>query len=326
MSTFYLLFDRVEIEQANAIPSPLTYGFPAIGGFVGAIHHLARRLAADDPLALGGVLIACHRCAPRIFRARHYDDATFIQGRNPLLKSGETAAIVEEGKVNLTVSLVVEATGDGNSVRERKEMLCQRFKEMLMQQRVAGGSVRAIADVRLYEHHHADELAFALAPAFVLTDAREEMAVLLAELRSGVRHCYRRGKVRPIEPETATGLPPRPQATALDVLLATAELFHLPPCEDETAWGEYSVKKGRGWLVPIAVGYQGIAPRYAPGEVRHLRTPDYPSHYVEAVHSLGRWVFAPTLAGGGEVTLEEHFWRYQPPRNNLYLFTTSPHH
>lgn len=327
MSRFYLLFDRVDIEQANAISGPLTYGFPAIGGFVGAIHHLARRLNTEKiPLSLGGVLIACHRCTPQIFRAGRDSDATFIQSRNPLRRSGETAVIIQEGKMALTVSLVVEITGARDTVLDNRKMLCRQLKELLMQQRIAGGSVRKIDKVRLYEPQQTDKLAHALAPAYVLTDAREEMAVLLEELRSGVRHHYQRGKIKPLEPQNPTGLPPKPQANALDVLLATSKLFHLPPDAGETAWKHYSIKNGRGWLVPLAIGYQAISREYPPGEMLNTRNPDYPSRYVETVYSLGRWVFAPRLETGGETALEHHFWRYQPPQENLYLFSTSPHH
>ena len=327
MSTFYLLFDRVDIEQANAISGPLSYGFPAIGGFVGAIHHLARRLNREKiPLSPGGVLIACHRCAPRIFRAGRYSDATFIQSRNPLRKNGETAAIIEEGKVDLTVSLVVEIEGARDTVLDDRKMLCQQLKERLMQQRIAGGSVRKIKDVHFYEQQKTSELAYALAPAFVLTDARDEMAVLLEELRSGIRHHFMRGKIKSVEPQTPTGLPPKPQANALDVLLATAQWFNLPPDEGETAWKSYSIKTGRGWLVPLAIGYQAISRNYPPGEMLNTRNPNYPSRYVETVYSLGRWVFAPRLETSGETTLEHHFWRYQPPQENYYLFRTSPHH
>lgn len=327
MSRFYLLFDRVDIEQANAISGPLNYGFPAIGGFVGAIHHLARRLNTETfPLSLGGVLIACHRCTPQIFRAGRYSDATFIQSRNPLRRNGETAAIVEEGKVALTVSLVVEITGARDTVLDHDEMLCRQLKELLMQQRIAGGSVRKIKDVHLYQQQQTGELAHALAPAFVLTDAREEIPVLLEELRSGVRHHYQRGKIKPLDSEPPTGLPPQPQANALDVLLATAQLFHLPPDEGETAWKRYSIKNGRGWLVPLAIGYQAISRDYPPGEMLNTRKPDYPSRYVETVYSLGKWVFAPRLETAGEAPLEQHFWRYQPPQETLYLFSTSTHH
>ncbi|VEI44827.1 CRISPR-associated protein [Actinobacillus equuli] len=55
----YLLFDHVEIQAANTISSPITYGFPALTGFTGAIHALSRKLFPQQ-VELGGVMIACH--------------------------------------------------------------------------------------------------------------------------------------------------------------------------------------------------------------------------------------------------------------------------
>ena len=57
----YLLVSRIEINNANAISSPLTYGFPAITGFTGAVHALSRKISQVDGLqniCLDGVLIA----------------------------------------------------------------------------------------------------------------------------------------------------------------------------------------------------------------------------------------------------------------------------
>ena len=105
---FYLLFDRMQIQAANAISGPLSYGFPALNGFLGAIHALNRRLPESEGITLGGVLVACHHCDVQLYRPHPYADATFNQSRNPLKKNGDTAAIIEEGKVHLTVSLLVE--------------------------------------------------------------------------------------------------------------------------------------------------------------------------------------------------------------------------
>ena len=57
---FYLLLERIEIQGANAISSPLTYGFPALTGFLGAIHALARKMPFPVSLTFGGALVASH--------------------------------------------------------------------------------------------------------------------------------------------------------------------------------------------------------------------------------------------------------------------------
>ena len=103
---FYLVFKHIKIQAANAISGPLSYGFPAISGFVGAIHALSRKL--NGQATLNGVMIACHNYELQAYQATPFSDRTFVQTRNPLKKNGETAPIIEEGKVHLEVSLVVE--------------------------------------------------------------------------------------------------------------------------------------------------------------------------------------------------------------------------
>ena len=64
---FYLVFKHIKIQAANAISGPLSYGFPAISGFVGAIHALSRKL--NGQATLNGVMIACHNYE---LQAYHY--------------------------------------------------------------------------------------------------------------------------------------------------------------------------------------------------------------------------------------------------------------
>ncbi len=327
MSRFYLLFDRIEISAANALSGPLSYGFPAISGFVGAVHRLARGIPEDSPITLGGVLIASHRCDVRTFQADRWSDKTFIQTRNPIKKDGKTAAIIEEGKVDLTVSLVIEVDGDYNTIVKNQTELSDKLRQRLFQQRIAGGSVEKIAAVGWFSPETLTDLARLLTPAFILTHASDEMAAIVAELRTGMVHKFDNyeEEVRLLSPETPTGLPANPEATALDAILATAAIYRIPPQNEEmTQWTHYSVKRGRGWLVPIAIGYQGIRDPFPPGGIAHLRNPQYPAQYVETLYSLGRWEFALSFSGRPDQPsqLSDHFWRYQPSANDLYLFTT----
>ncbi|MEX1670011.1 type I-F CRISPR-associated protein Csy2 [Zhongshania guokunii] len=295
--TSYLLLDRLEIQAANTISSPLTYGFPAITGFVGAIHALGRRLPAENGISLGGVLIASHQCSVQQYRPHSYADYTFNQTRNPIKKDGKTAAIVEEGKVNLTVSLVIEVNIDRQAhkaLRESADEFEQTIKQLIMQQRIAGGSVFNMRSIKWFESTSRD-LQRALLPAFVLMDAQNDLAEITEEIRKN-----------------------QPQATALDALIDVETMHHIPPDTEqkETEWRATSVKTGRGWLVPIPIGFQGIAPLIAPSQLANSRNPEYPSQYVECVYSLGKWVFPYRLND-----LSACFWRYSQPQNNLYLVT-----
>lgn len=293
----YLVLRKIEIESANTISSPLTYGFPAITGFLGAIHALNRKLdEAGFQVKLTGVLIACHGIHIQRFRPHAFADYTFNQSRNPVKKDGNTASIIEEGKVNLTVSLIVEVNTTLRSsatLSEDSDEFEQLCKTSLLQQRIAGGSVRSIQSVQLKERSEATELWKRLLPASVLMDASKDLIEITQSLQKD-----------------------NPEATALDGLIEVATLHHEPvdTSINKNGWQTRSVKTGRGWLVPIPVGYQAITPQFLPGELAHCRNPEYPSQYVETLYGLGKWVFPNRLPE----EISRCFWRYRQ-ENNLFL-------
>ena len=201
----YLLVSRIEINNANAISSPLTYGFPAITGFTGAVHALSRKISQVDGLqniCLDGVLIACHSCQPQTYRENSYKDFTFIQTRNPLKKDGKTASIIEEGRCHLTVSLVIGVYANDDLADEQSSLLASKVWQLIQQQRIAGGSVVKLSyfePVTFCKDADIDNFKTRLLPAFILTDAHKTLQSMTQQLQSK-----------------------NPQATALDALIETA--------------------------------------------------------------------------------------------------------
>ena len=283
---YYLFFDHVKIHNANAISSPLTYGFPAISGFVGAIHALNRKIESTDPIYLDGVLIACHECDVQVYRPNDYSDYTFRLTRNPVAKNGDTRAIIEEGRVHLDVSLLIEVKIENFEALyddDQKNEFVNQMKQKLYQQRIAGGHVLEIGDAKLIPSDASDEtLANLLLPAFVLVEAQQDLQEITAELQQQ-----------------------DPNATALDALIETAMLHHHP--QEKGHWQTTSVKQGRGWLVPIPLGYQAISPLFAAGKLQEARSNEYQSQFVECIYGLGKWVFPLRL----KENLSQAFWRYQ---------------
>lgn len=283
---YYLFFDHVKIHNANAISSPLTYGFPAISGFVGAIHALNRKIESTDPIYLDGVLIACHECDVQVYRPNDYSDYTFRLTRNPVAKNGDTRAIIEEGRVHLDISLLIEVKIENFEALyddDQKNEFVNQMKQKLYQQRIAGGHVLEIGEAKLIPSDASDEtLANLLLPAFVLVEAQQDLQEITAELQQQ-----------------------DPNATALDALIETAMLHHHP--QEKEHWQTTSVKQGRGWLVPIPLGYQAISPLFAAGKLQEARSNDHQSQFVECIYGLGKWVFPLRL----KENLSQAFWRYQ---------------
>ncbi len=304
----YLLFKKVMIDGANTISSPLTYGFPAITGFLGSFHAMSRKMADDESLSevsLGGVLLACHDCQPQVYRPNTYNNYTFNQTRNPIKKDGKTASIIEEGKCRLVMSFVVEVLADTILTTEQQASAIQNTKQWIQQQRMAGGSVRGLArfePVQFFDNSDISAVIPQLLPAFVLMDAQNEFAQIINDVQKD-----------------------DPDATPLDALIEVCALHQIPETQKngDTKWLTTSRKSGHGWLVPMPVGYQGISELYDSGVMQNVRNPEYPSQYVEALYSLGKWVYPQRLNRiGGEHDIANAFWRYRyDADDSLYLVT-----
>lgn len=304
----YLLFKKVMIDGANTISSPLTYGFPAITGFLGSFHAMSRKMADDESLSevsLGGVLLACHDCQPQMYRPNSYNNYTFNQTRNPIKKDGKTASIIEEGKCRLVMSFVVEVLADTTLTTEQQASAIQNTKQWIQQQRMAGGSVRGLArfePVQFFENSDISAVIPQLLPAFVLMDAQNEFAQIINDVQKD-----------------------NLDATPLDALIEVCALHQIPETQKngDTKWLTTSRKSGHGWLVPMPVGYQGISELYDSGVMQNVRNPEYPSQYVEAVYSLGKWVYPQRLNRiGGEHDIANAFWHYRyDADDSLYLVT-----
>ncbi|MCO6523897.1 MAG: type I-F CRISPR-associated protein Csy2 [Candidatus Schmidhempelia sp.] len=296
--SYYLLLDHIKIHGANAISSPLTYGFPAITGFLGAIHALSRKTESiyHEAIYLDGVMIACYDCDVQVYRKNDFADYRFKLTRNPIGKDGKPKAIIQEGKVHLDVSLVIEVRCNSQLFVEQEQKIAFEswIKQQLLQQRMAGGSVLSIDNVWLFDAmKDPQEIIKRLLPAYVLIDANQQLQAITQELQA-------------INPEM----------TGLDALVETAKLHYIP---SEDGWQTQSVKKDRGWLVPIHMGYQAISPLFEKGAVAHIRDEQCHAQFVECLYGLGQWVFPYRLIGN----FDGAFWRYRSmlAENdaNLYL-------
>ena len=305
----YVLIKNIHVQNANAISSPITYGFPAISGFTGAIHALSREISEVSGLEhvrLDGVLISCYDCRPQIYREETYKEYTFNQTRNPISKSGKTASIIEEGRCHLRLSLIVGVYADDFILEDDCiEHLKQTIALKIQQQRLAGGSVNGLDRFNPIDYLAAEDIndfSKRLLPAFILMEAGEDLVNITSKL-----------------------IETKAKATALDTLLETATLHHEPIDSSETInnankvtqWQSASIKKGKGWLVPMPIGFQGISERYDAGIMQNVRNPEYPSQYVEVIYGLGKWVFPHRIDD-----LADALW-YQKydESNSLYLVT-----
>lgn len=275
-----VLLPHLKVQNANAISGPLTWGFPSPTAFAGFAHALERKFAAELDEGFAGVGIICHHFEPQVFQPPGRRTHVFRLTRNPVGKDGGTLALVEEGRAHMEVSLVIavrdyKSEGDGKDLAERLHHAAQGM-------RLAGGSLLhqegkryqaqwwplagdVEGDTKIFRR-----LRRRLLPGFALIQRDDLLAGHLAEMRAT-----------------------QPESHALDALLDLSRLNIEPVVSQADEAGQtvkWEIRRKPGWLVPLPIGYAGISPRYAPGEVENARDAATPFRFVESLYSLGEWV------------------------------------
>lgn len=280
---------RLRIQNANAVSSPLTWGFPAMSAFVGLMHALERKLrAAGVELKFDSVGVVCHRHEPQSSRSGYVHG--FHLTRNPVGKSGETAAIVEEGRTHLEVTLIFGVSGEAAQAHsnETGPDVIEPISDALYSLRIAGGSIQpppmqgsqlpcprliTVAESEDDRARQSRNLLLRWLPGFALISRDDLLHAHLEQLKQK-------------EPET----------DLLDAWLDLARLnmaCHVEEPTDQSHKATPSVyweRRGpKGWLVPIPVGYGALSEVYEPGTAKGARDEKTPFRFVESLYSIGEW-------------------------------------
>jgi CRISPR-associated protein Csy2 len=303
-NTTFLVLRNVHIENANAIAG-LTYGFPAISNFLGFTHALSRKLNSAFRLKLGNCAVISHQHEIQAYRANNWSDSSFALTRNPLTKKGETASFVEEGRMHLTVTLIIECQFDDedddfaeafNSTDEFKN----HIEQEALTQRLAGGTIIKIGEVE-FNPRITHRWIYRLLPGFALVERSDLLAAHAKQLKEKNQH-----------------------ASTFDAWLDFAALKYQanPKLEEgevlsehtKADW-EYYPKPAPGWLVPITTGYRAISDLHPTGKVANTRDSVTPFRFVEPVYTIGQWLSPHRVKD-----IQYLLWNYRPlPEQGWYL-------
>lgn len=298
-----LVLPHLRVQNANAISSPLTHGFPSITAFTGLMWALQRKLVqAQIPLKLLSVGVVCHHHQEQVTQGYV---RTFNLTRNPVDKDGSTAAIVEEGRMHLQVSLifaVAEQLAPGAASvlvqggEDRMAEWAAKAGEIAAQMRVAGGT---LLPSRLVPGKKVRPWMALLAedPKTREEDFRRWRRQWLPGFALVARDDLLADRLRHLRQTNA-------DATLLDAWLHATRFNHealpepdgKPQADGKVRWGDPLRPKGSGWTVPIPVGYAALSPRHAAGSVANARDMATPLRFVESVYSLGEWISPHRLA------------------------------
>ena len=299
----YIVLSRVKVQNANCIAG-FTWGFPAITHFLGFTHALHRKISDEYDVVLGGCAVVSHEYQLHVYKPSQKANFEFIQSKNPpvLAKHKKSSPpIIEEGKMNLTTSIIIEVSKELVANSEIIKAFKQAVLNHCLKSRLAGGTILSIGNVDLVSGSTEQQLESLnrkikrlTMPGFVLQDRSDYLKTHLNQLKEQ-----------------------DPNAELLTAWLDfSAKKYQAQPeIEDKNSTPAHDTKaewllqpkpQAKGWIVPIMTGYKAISECYSAGEVTDTRDDNSPTCFVEAVHSIGEWKSMHRVLDVNEI-----IWRYQ---------------
>ncbi len=283
-----LLLPHIEVQNAMALSSPFTVGFPAMTAWLGATHALQRKLNSDGfkDLKFSATAVISHKINLQTFKGTGDYVHSIIGTSNPLDKDGKRPAFIEEARCHLEVSLLIEF----NDIEEEDE---DRFKNrvehhLASRMKIAGGDILEFQKPKLYrieEGNNEDLSAIRrrLMPGYAIVERRELMMEAMGQGLDGIE-------------------------ALLKYLLVHNR------CEKDDNGDIFWTRKNEtaGWIVPIATGFQGISEL---GRAKNQRDPNTPHRFAESVVTLGEFKMPYKIE-----SVDEILWRYRfDEEHRLYL-------
>ncbi len=316
-----LVLPRLRVQNANAISSPLTWGFPSITAFTGLMTALARRLGAETGLSFQSVGVVCHGFEALVTQGGY--TRSFCLTRNPALHDGSTAAIVEEGRVHLDITLVFEVKLSSALLNDAARAECAaQIGECVAGMRIAGGSVMPPLP-NLFgmarQQPRAQLVLLAEAPDLRTKQFKRLCRQWLPGFALVSRDDVLQSRLKAL---CASAPDAQPQPSLLDAWLDLSRINHRATTktvlnetgDPSTEVVEWAADNRPGWLVPIPVGYAALSDLHPAGAVAGARDASVPFRFVESVYSIGQWISPHRLQDITQLT-----WRAEyAPTSGLY--------
>ncbi len=249
----YVVLSRLQVRGANALSSPLTFGFPAVTAFMGFGHALQRHFNGDDShggFRVNGVGIVSHQFEMLDHQVGY--SRTLQLTANPLNEDGKRPSFVEEGRCHMTVSLVLEVQGIGGGPRD-----LERIRDIVFTRlKLAGGDllVPPVVDWLADDRKSIRRLM----PGYVLMDRHEWMTETMND-----------------------------GDDALQALHRHLQIQHRSVTDDDGGITWTAQRHRLGWIVPIASGFHAISPVGVATQARDTTTPH---RFAESIVTLGEFV------------------------------------
>lgn len=272
----FLLLRNIKIHNANALSSPYTIGFPAMTAWLGFMHALQRKFKGSefDAIKLTGIIISCHDLTLHTHKGKGDYVSSIKATSNPLDKAGKRPSFIEEARCDLEVSIAIECEqADFMS----DEPFTRFVDSALHRMKIASGDINQFKPTlfRQADNYEPRKITKYLMPGYCLISRQSLMTEAMQD-----------------------------GSDAIDALLSflkTTTDININDSHKITRSKAY--KKKPGWLVPIAVGYQGISDA---GLLENTRDVSTQHRFAESIVTLGEFKMAHHFQ-----TIEQLIWRYQ---------------
>lgn len=284
----FLLISHLQLHNANAMSSPYTIGFPAMTAWLGAVHALQRKLNQQGcDLDLSKVAVSCHDFNLQTYKGRGDFVHSIVGTANPLDKDGNRPAFIEEARCHLDVSLLIEVE---SLSKKKREHLLEIVQGIVASMKFASGDVLSVKNCSVLDFDEDEDQEKQLRPIL----NKLMLGHVLIERRDLVLTSMQEGK------------------DALDSVLDYLKVTHSSTQDEEGKVTWTSKRKAQGWLVPIAVGFQGISEL---GKAKNQRDANTPHRFAESVLTLGEFVMPYRIE-----SIDQLLWQYHVDlENDLYL-------
>jgi CRISPR-associated protein Csy2 len=278
-----LIIPHIKVHNANALSSPFTIGFPAMTAWLGAVHALQRKLNAQDiPVVFSATGVVCHDMDLQTYKGDNDFVHSIVGTGNPLDKSGDRSAFIEEARCHLDVSLVIQF--EHITIDERDSLLSAINHLLHASMKIAGGDIKSFKPPFCLNSKEGDtqdlgKVQRVLMPGYAIVERRD---LMIDAMEQG--------------------------ADALDALIDYLAIHHSCTTDEDgkVTWNSHRKARNNqptGWIVPIATGFHGISEL---AEAKNQRDPDIAHRFAESVVTLGEFKMPHKMR-----YVEDILWRYQ---------------